>query len=303
MKKHILFSLAIGSLFVLTGCENTNVWEEEQYIKQAYLVGIGEEGALVTRNVNYADESAETFVSVGTSGSLNPDGDIHCTLIEDPSGITSYNQKYKSSTEIQYQALPAANYNISSMNAVIRAGESYARIPVAIHPEGLHCDSLYALPLKMESCKEYPVAQAETVVLFAIKTYNNYSGFYNYIGTNNGASFSLIRNAVAVNKNTIRIYYTGTEELARAKDTGLTITVNEDNSLTMKPYNADFIEVASINEEQPDYYGNYELADVYGGKKRQRFNFKYKYRFKGESKWEIVDMRSLRSVTLDQINE
>ena len=46
MKKHILFSLAIGSLFVLTGCENTNVWEEEQYIKQAYLVGIGEEGAL-----------------------------------------------------------------------------------------------------------------------------------------------------------------------------------------------------------------------------------------------------------------
>ena len=87
MKKHILFSLAIGSLFVLTGCENTNVWEEEQYIKQAYLVGIGEEGALVTRNVNYADESAETFVSVGTSGSLNPDGDIHCTLIEDQASL------------------------------------------------------------------------------------------------------------------------------------------------------------------------------------------------------------------------
>ena len=65
----------------------------------------------------------------------------------------------------------------------------------------------------------------------------------------------------------------------------------------MKPYNADFIEVASIDEEQPDYYGNYELSDVYGGKKRQRFNFKYKYRFKGESKWEIVDIRSLRSVT------
>ena len=84
---------------------------------------------------------------------------------------------------------------------------------------------------------------------------------------------------------------------------GIIVTVNEDNSLTMKPYNADFIEVASIDEEQPDYYGNYELSDVYGGKKRQRFNFKYKYRFKGESKWEIVDIRSLRSVTLDLINE
>ena len=59
----------------------------------------------------------------------------------------------------------------------------------------------------------------------------------------------------------------------------------------------------SKRKRKDDYYGNYELADVYGGKKRQRFNFKYKYRFKGESKWEIVDMRSLRSVTLDQINE
>ena len=82
MKKHILFSLAIGSLFVLTGCENTNVWEEEQYIKQAYLVGIGEEGALVTRNVNYADESAETFVSVGTSGSLNPISGTSCGQLQ-----------------------------------------------------------------------------------------------------------------------------------------------------------------------------------------------------------------------------
>ena len=83
MKKHILFSLAIGSLFVLTGCENTNVWEEEQYIKQAYLVGIGEEGALVTRNVNYAVLKVQNFRIVARSVIEFWMGQIHCTLIED----------------------------------------------------------------------------------------------------------------------------------------------------------------------------------------------------------------------------
>ena len=108
----------------------------------------------------------------------------------------------------------------------------------------------------MESCKEYPVAQAETVVLFAIKTYNNYSGYYNYIGTNNGASFSLIRNAVAVNKNTIRIYYTGTEELARAKDTGLT-GKNPDftkGSGSYDPQNKTFSFTCKVNGNEVEAY-------------------------------------------------
>lgn len=233
MKKHILYSLVAGSLFAFAGCENTNVWEEEQYLKQAYLVGIGEEGALVTRNINYADDSPETFVAIAASGSQNPSADIHCTLAEDAKGIISYNQKYKSITDIQYQPLPAANYSIASLDAVIRKGETYAHIPVTINPEGLHCDSLYALPLKMESCREYPVAQPETVVLFAIKTFNNYSGYYGYTGTHNGASFSLVRNAVAVDRNTIRIYHSGTEELGKANETALTIRINADNSLTL----------------------------------------------------------------------
>lgn len=233
MKKHILFSLAAGLLLVCGSCENTNIWEEEQYMKQAYLVGIGEEGALVTRSINYADENPAIFVSIATSGSLNSDTDIHCKLAEDAGGISSYNQKYKSITDIRYQPLPAANYTLSSMDGVIRKGETYARIPVTIRPEGLHCDSLYALPLKMESCREYPVAQPETVVLFAIRTFNDFSGYYGYTGTYSGASFSLVRNAVAVDRNTIRIYHSGTEDLAKADDAAITITVNADHSLSL----------------------------------------------------------------------
>lgn len=235
MKKYILlFSLLAGTLFTFTGCDNTNVWEEEQYIRQAYLVGIGEEGALMTRTVDYASANAEVLVSVAISGSLKPDHDVHCTLVEAPEGITTYNQQYKSVTDIQYRALPAGHYSMPSMDVVIPAGQATASIPVTIKTEGLHCDSLYALPLKMKSCGEYSVAAPETVVLFAIQTSNPYAGYYNYIGSDSkGQSFSLVRNAVAVDKNTIRIYHSGVEELAKVNDTGLTITINKDNTLSL----------------------------------------------------------------------
>lgn len=62
---------------------------------------------------------------------------------------------------------------------------------------------------------------------------------------------------------------------------GIIVQVNEDHSLTMRPYDEDSIEVAPVDASRPDYYGEYSLSEVYGGKKRQRFDFKYKYRFKG----------------------
>ena len=69
------------------------------------------------------------------------------------------------------------------------------------------------------------------------------------------------------------------------------------------PYDEDSIEVAPVDASRPDYYGEYSLSEVYGGKKRQRFDFKYKYRFKGDTQWETVNLRSLRNVTLDLIDE
>ena len=84
---------------------------------------------------------------------------------------------------------------------------------------------------------------------------------------------------------------------------GIIVQVNEDNTLTMRPYDEERIEVASLDPARPDYYGTYSLAEQYGGKMKQRFDFAYKYRFKGETQWETVKLASLRSVTLDLIDD
>lgn len=194
--------------------------------------------------------------------------------------------------------------------------DTYNVMPIQVKPEGLSPDSIYLIPMRIKSVSAYSVNPDKSQVLYQVQMKNLYartdeSTIYNAAGKLQKEGESQ-RDAAAsqtfhpLTKNSFRIFagikgYEKNEEVI--KKNGIIVTVNENNSLTMKPYNADFIEVASIDEEQPDYYGNYELSDVYGGKKRQRFNFKYKYRFKGESKWEIVDIRSLRSVTLDLINE
>lgn len=234
MKKTILSLLIITSSIVLTSCNEQHMQEMEHYIKQVFLVGSGEEGGLLTRNVSFAKKEEELTTAVCISGSLTPEQDVHVTLEEAPSGIDIYNQKYKSENDVKYQVLPADNYEIPSFDVVIKAGETRTIVPVKVKPKGLHCDSLYAIPLKIKSCTEYPVLDPEAVVLVGVSTYNQYSGNYNYDGEKDGTSFSLLRNAVAVDANTIRIYNSGNEVLSSVKDEGLKIHINADNTLTLE---------------------------------------------------------------------
>lgn len=120
------------------------------------------------------------------------------------------------------------------MDIVVKAGEIDALVPIKVMPEGLHCDSLYAIPLKIKSCAEYPIVNPDDVVLIAISTYNQYAGSYNYVGEKDNIAFSFLRQAVAVDANTIRIYNTGNENLDLVANEGLKIHLNEDNTLTLE---------------------------------------------------------------------
>ncbi len=239
MKKYIVGLLFASACLAFQGCNEGSPMDEEQYMKQVYLVGIAEEGGMINREIDLGNAEVETFFSVAASGSLNPSEDVHVYLEEDEEAVETYNKKFRSSTDVQYQKLPSRFYSIASMNCVIKGGDSYVRLPVQIHTEGLDCDALYALPLRVKSCNEYAVAKSSTAVLMAIKLVNAYSDNYMYTGTSKNqstqitSSFSLMRAAVAVDKNTLRIYHTGTEKLDYVDSTGLTITVNSDNSLSI----------------------------------------------------------------------
>lgn len=232
MKKFILYSMFF-SLFLSTGCQEQDMLGMEHYIKQVYIVGSGEEGHLLSRKVDLSEAEAEISTAVYVSGSLLPDKDVDVELEEDFSAVDEYNKKYKSEKDIQYRAMPQDLYKIESMHVVVPAGNAQSLIPIKIMTTGLHCDSLYVIPLKIKSCSEYQVTDPNNTVLISVSTYNKYSGNYNYEGEKDGIAFSLLRTAVAVNANTIRIYNSGVENIENVANEGVTFSINEDNSLTI----------------------------------------------------------------------
>ena len=290
------------ALLALTACES---FDFEQEMGQKIICIISDNDLVYTGMHDLNETESTGYISINCGGSLRIDRDVDVTLEYAPEVLQNYNKiKYDIDQSKYAKELPSKYYSIAQMGVTLKASspDTYNVMPIQVKPEGLSPDSIYLIPMRIKSVSAYSVNPNKSQVLYQVQMKNLYAR----------TDESTIYNAAAsqtfhpLTKNSFRIFagikgYEKNEEVI--KKNGIIVTVNEDNSLTMKPYNADFIEVASIDEEQPDYYGNYELSDVYGGKKRQRFNFKYKYRFKGESKWEIVDIRSLRSVTLDLINE
>lgn len=304
------------ALLGLAACES---FDFDQEMGQKTICIISDNDLVYTGMHDLNQTESTGYISINCGGSRNIDKDVDVTLEYAPEALSQYNKiKYDIDESKYAKMLSPEYYSISHLGVTLKAGspDTYSVMPIQVKPEGLSPDSVYFIPLRIKSVSTYSVNPDKNHVLYQVQMKNLYartdeSTIYNASGKLQKEGESEREAAASqtfhpLTKNSFRIFagikgYEKNEETI--KKNAIIVIVNEDNSLTMKPYNEDYIEVASIDPEKPNYYGNYELSDVYGGKKRQRFNFKYKYRFKGDSKWETVDMRSLRNVTLDLINK
>lgn len=308
-----------GYFLTLLGLAACQPFDYEQEMGQKTICIISNSDLVYTGMHDLSQTESTGYISVNCGGSLHIDQDVDVILEHAPDVLQQYNRMKYDINQAKYaKELSSKYYSISQLGLTLKASspDTYSVMPIQVKPEGLSPDSVYFIPLRIKSVSSYSVNPDKSQVLYQIQMKNLYArtdkaSIYNASGRLQKEGES-VRDAAAsqtfhpLTGNAFRIFagikgYEKNEEVI--KKNGIIVTVNEDNSLTMMPYDADHIEVASIDPERPGYYGNYELADVYGGKKRQRFNFKYKYRFTNESKWETVDLRSLRSVTLDLINE
>lgn len=304
---------------ILLGLAACEPFDFDQEMGQKTICIISDNDFVYTGMHDLNETESTGYISVNCGGSLHIDKDVNVTLEYASDVLQQYNKLKYDIDESKYaKELSSGYYTIDRLELTLKADspDTYSVMPIRIRPEGLSPDSVYVIPLRIKSVSSYSVNPDKSQVLYQIYMKNLYARtdeatIYNASGTIQTGS-EAERDAAAsqtfhpLTKNSFRIFagikgYEKSEEVI--KKNGIIVTVNEDNSLTMRPYSADYIEVASIDPERPEYYGNYELSDVYGGKKRQRFNFKYKYRFKGESQWETVDLRSLRNVTLELIDK
>ena len=232
--KTIKSMICLAAVLVTVGCSHDYPLKEEQYKKVVYLTRAIDE--VKNEYVNYAYDRDTVYVSVSVSGSIPTDRDIRVTFREEDEAIGLYNRRNLSAADIQNRHLPATAYDYPQEDVVIKAGENMAVYPVYIYPENLHCDSLYMIPVSIESVSAYEMrTETDTVLLARINLVNNHSGNYFIRGSiinvesETVQSYETPRILVATGKTTVRMYHETPETNNYLKSNTITMTVNEDN--------------------------------------------------------------------------
>lgn len=239
MKKNIFLGFILLGAISFVGCENNDPMSKEQYEKIVYVVGASQN--VISRELSYSTIAQETFASVAISGTHLISNDLKVSLSSHNSVINWYNTKYKYlDSDIRYKLLPGESYSIPSYSTTIKAGEVYARIPLSITTDGLHCDSLYALTFAIESVSDYSYNQTDSALIMTFSFVNEYSGTYLFSGSRNTldsnetitstTSMSYNRTFTATNTNTVRLFNEQQAEIiSNIRDHCLTLTVSNGN--------------------------------------------------------------------------
>lgn len=239
--------IALLILFGMTSCEQDNPIEKEQYKKEISIVGSqhSNDGYIIFDLACNDNGYSQAYVSVAVSGSLNSNKDIKVKLSDNvPNAIDEYNRVFVASSDIRNKELPKTAYQISDYTAVIKAGNSYGRLPIDIDTKSLEPDSLYALPFKIVEASDYDFRREDTVLIMAINLKNEYSGSYRqetYRSTvqadellTDSVPMSNLRTLKAISEKVVRFWGEGvTETFDGILDYSVTFTVNADNSVSI----------------------------------------------------------------------
>jgi hypothetical protein len=224
-KNVITVLFAISTLFA---CSVVDPLADEQYQKDIYIVGAYNKVA--TFDLPYG-KAQDAFVSIAVSGTLNIDHDVNVTLAGNNSIIDWYNGRYMLDAPVKYQQLDNATVVIPSWKTTIHAGDTYARLPFTVNSTGLHCDSLYAIGLAIESVSDYRKSTEDTALVLTFKLINDFSGNYRMEATKTklredtldgkdvqwveegmAIPVSIQRNLTAVSADTVRFFHEKTKE-------------------------------------------------------------------------------------------
>lgn len=235
--------------FAFTSCKQDDPLDIEQYKKEAYIIGANQSNneALSIVKLPYlqtATEETPTFISVAIGGSKDTDRDVQVSVAEaGMAAIERYNFLYLfNPTDIRYEYLSSSLYRIPETTATVKAGQTYANIPIFIKTATLDPDGKYALTFKVSSVDQpdyVSIRQRDTVLMFSFSLNNPYSGGYQmegaYVKQTNGDVTPVItsRTLKAMNHNTIRLIHTANDEKlsTAATNLGVSVKVNADNTL------------------------------------------------------------------------
>ncbi|MBR6249147.1 MAG: DUF4361 domain-containing protein [Muribaculaceae bacterium] len=298
MKTKKLYLIAAVLLpLLMTSCDENAQFRGELYKKVIYL--------LSTDDYTFESEhelGVETtgYVTVYCGGTEHIDKDVMVTLEYDTEALSEYNHMYFDIDESRYaHELDPNKYTIESMQTMLRADspDNYALLPIKIRPDGLSPDSTYLIPLRIKATSDYEVNPDKQKVLFRVLLKNKYATmvtttYYQVTGIENrqlaagdvAGGISVTRIFAPLSKNQVRCF-AGTNTYNPSNVTkaeidkyAMTLTINDDNSITITPYGSLEVEMlggANDNHFSVNARGNY-VFDLH---------YRYKDVIAGETAW------------------
>ncbi|RHJ82329.1 BT_3044 domain-containing protein [Parabacteroides sp. AM08-6] len=309
--KIIKITAAFLCLTALAACEGYEMFEEELYEKIVYV--LTKEDNQVFSEVHSLDEDvSKGNVIVMVSGSLQVTEPVTVEFESDPKALDEYNEKMFGVEEDKYlKPLASSFYEIPSMKVTVDPTDIPARayLPIHVMPEGLSPDSTYFIPLKIKSASIDSISEEHSNVMYRVFIKNKYADqqeqtLYSMRGekTESGkVPYTIMTNKVIlpISKNKIRT--TIEQKAFEAKmdvinSSCMVIEINADNSLTITPFNSDFVDIEMVSQEGYNQYrqdsaGNY------------RFYLSYRYRTRSSAdadfgEWVGITENLLRYVEI-----
>lgn len=245
----IRYIFAIVALSSLVSCNDSDVYEREQY--KHVLAFVSGTDNINTKTVSMDDDETSVDIAFSVGGSNPTDRDVTVNVVEDPALIATYNKNtYDVNVSKYARQLPRANYSIPSLQCVVKAGEPTGYITVKIYPEGLSPDSTFFIPLRVDSYNTYEMNPDKDYILYRIQTRNKWAksdgtSVYTMRGKrldlNNMTEISLPGTKVLspLSRNSVRIL-AGNETYSSTAETfnrfGIILTVGDDGKVDIKPY-------------------------------------------------------------------
>lgn len=263
MKKKILYTLSL--IVLLMGCESENSpMDIDLFPPKVYIVGARNQ--IIERYIELGNSIDTINVSVAVSGSRQLSKDVTVSIIENAAEIDLYNQRNVSGEAVQYQKPDSSIYSYPLQQLTIKAGEVYNTFPIHISTESLQCDSLYMIPVRLNTISDYELSDNDTTVLVRLHLVNDYSGLYYVDGilkniTNNTDSvlYKMSRNLVATdNGSTVRMYHYNNETKDYRPSHTFKISINSDNSLSYSTWDQ-----FEIYDGGGFYYPDVEVYDFW----------------------------------------
>lgn len=269
MKRRYIALLALTVAF--TSCKDNEIFEKEMYKNVVALISSDYYNTF-EEVVSLTGKPVNGFVAASVGGTHTPNQNMSIVLEENQEVLDNYNWALFDADERLYaKMLPRSKYEITNYKIDIKSGERTGRTQVILHPDGLSPDSTYFIGLKATPGAGEEINPEKNTILYQVLIKNDYASqaqdnYYSMTGLVDSMVTASNKEMFPLSGNSSRII-AGTESFERNEEsifkTSIILQVNDDNSVTIKPYGD--IQVEQIDGDH-NYPNTFSLEETYGRK-------------------------------------